>query len=76
MDSFCWPKVVAVRALSTLSLDLDLVVSSVIWSLKVIPLSKVVPRIFVDGFTGIWVPFRVRIGWVIVLPGVRGDQSD
>ena len=53
LDSFCWPKVVAVRAFSTLSFDLDPFVRSVVWSLKVIPLSWVVLRIFVDGDTGI-----------------------
>ena len=72
IDSFCWPNVVAVRALRTLSLGFARFASSVVFGLKVIPRSNVVPRIFVVGVTGIWLPFRVRIGCTLysLLKGV------
>ena len=78
MDSFCWPKVVAVRALSTLIRVFPLVEISVMWGLNVIPLSKVVPRILVVGSTGIGEPFKVIIGWLSysLLKGVMTVMED
>ena len=60
--SFCCPKSVPVIALSELSLGLQRLFVSCMWSLKVSPVSYVTPRIFVEGVCGICVLYSVTLG--------------
>ena len=62
MSSLEWPYVLWVRALNTLRRVLALVFTLETCSLKVIPLSKVSPRIVGVGEWGIGVLLRVMVG--------------
>jgi hypothetical protein len=61
--SFECPNVDEDRALITLRRAFALVLTSDTWPLKVIPRSKVSPRILDDGVTGIRAPERKMSGW-------------
>ena len=63
-DSFEFPKVVPITALSTPSLDLALTDTSWTCGLNVIPLSRVTPMTCRVFSTGIGMPLSVTRGWV------------
>ena len=69
IDSFECPKVVHVKAFSTFSLGLVLVVTSDMCALKVSPRSSVTPRILLECMVGIGEPKMLMTGETLIDEG-------